>query len=59
VKQKEVKNKFNKFLFIFISAVSTEQSVHPTTTTTPHPIPSPPTTSNDDPMGIDDCAQIE
>jgi hypothetical protein len=55
VKQKRVKIKFGDFFFIFILAVSTEQSIHPMTTTTPRPVPSPPTTLDDDPVGVNDC----
>jgi hypothetical protein len=46
--KKEVKKEIGKFF-------STKQSIHPTTTTTPHPVPSPLTTLDDDPVGIDDC----
>jgi hypothetical protein len=53
--KKRVKIKFGEFFFIFILAVSTEQSIHPMTMTTPCPIPSPLITLDDDPMGIDDC----
>jgi hypothetical protein len=52
--KKGVKRKFGEFLFVFILAVSTEQSVHPTTMTTPHPIPLPLTTLDDDSVGVDD-----
>jgi hypothetical protein len=53
--KKKSKKKIGEFFFIFILAVSTEQSIHPTTMTTPHPVPSPPTTLDDDPVGVNDC----